>query len=516
MNTGAIDLVETARNAGVEVCFANAGTTEVPIVMAIDQVPGIRVVLGLFEGVCTGAADGWARMTGKPAATLLHLGPGLANGLANLHNARRARTPVVNWIGQHTTGHQKFDPPLNSDITALTGWVGWTRTIESTSEMAEASYAAVEAALGLPGQVASLIIPSNFQWEPGSSPIKKTPSPKRSEVSDSDLKNAASLLRTTEAGLLLGGNALTERGLRAAAQVSSTTGCNVWTETWPARQECGRHVPAFPVLPYFPEQARAAFGNISSLVLSGATDPVAFFGYPNQPSRLAHDDVTRFMLSDPDHGSDATLALEALVEELNAPLLTEPARELTAFIPEGEPLNPVTLCQVIAASIPENSILINEAATTGFIWNAHASSAAPHTMLTITGGAIGQGLPNALGASIACPGRRVIAFQADGCGMYTLQALWSMAREGTDVTVVVCSNRRYHVIQLELARAGSEKPGLKAHSLTDLTHPIIDWSTLARGFGLPASTVRTVDELTVALNRSFAANGPSLIEVELP
>ena len=139
MSTGALSLVNTALRAGVEVCFANPGTTEMPIVVALDRIPGMRVVLGLFEGVCSGAADGWARMTGRPAATLLHLGPGLANGLANLHNARRARTPVVNWIGDHATRHLAFDAPLTSDIAALTGSVGWTHTVKSSHEMAKAS-----------------------------------------------------------------------------------------------------------------------------------------------------------------------------------------------------------------------------------------------------------------------------------------------------------------------------------------------------------------------------------------
>jgi acetolactate synthase-1/2/3 large subunit len=516
MSTGAFSLVDTARRAGVEVCFANPGTTEVPIVRAVDRVPGMRVVLGLFEGVCTGAADGWARMTGRPAATLLHLGPGLANGLANLHNARRARTPVVNWIGDHATGHLAFDTPLTSDIAALARSVGWTRTVKSAHEMARASLAAVEAALGPPGRVASLIIPSDCQWEPGPEPLSATPSPAAREAPSSAPREAVHLLRQGRGGILLGGNALTARGLRAAARVAAATACGVWTETWPSRQERGRHVPNFPALPYFPEQAREALADLTSLVLAGAREPVAFFAYPDQPSRLAPDGATLHMLADPDAGVDAALALEALARELGAPSGAASPRAIPAFVSGGRPLDPDNLGCAMAAFTPEDAIVVNEGGTTGFVWSAvHASNAAPHTMLGLTGGAIGQGLPTALGAALACPDRRVIAFQADGCGLYTVQALWSMARESADVTVVVCANRRYRVMQVELARAGEAPPEAKAQSLTDLTQPVIDWAVLAKGFGVPACSVRTDGELADALARALAERGPGLIEAVL-
>lgn len=516
MSTGALSLVETALRAGVEICFANPGTTEMPIVVALDQAPGMRVVLGLFEGVCTGAADGWGRMTGRPAATLLHLGPGLANGLANLHNARRARTPVINWIGDHATSHLAFDAPLTSDIAALTNSVGWTRAIKSAQEMAEASLAAVKAALGPPGRVASLIIPADCQWEPGPAPLSANPSPVLRETSSAALQEAARLLRQGRGGILLGGNALTARGLRAAARVAVATSCQVWTETFPARQERGNHLPNFPALPYFPEQARDAIGNITSLVLAGAREPVAFFAYPNQPSRLAPDGATVHMLADPDPGIDAALALEALAQELNAPAAATPPRAIQAFAPSGQPLDLDNLGRTIAAFTPEEAIVINEAATSGLIWGmAYAANAAPHTMLGLTGGAIGQGLPTALGAALACPDRRVIAFQADGSGLYTLQALWSMARESANVTVVVCANRRYRILQAELARANAAKPGPKALALTELTQPVIDWVALAKGFGVPACSAHTDGELADALVHAHAERGPNLIEAVL-
>jgi acetolactate synthase-1/2/3 large subunit len=487
-----------------------------PIVAALDRVAGMRVVLGLFEGVCTGAADGWARMTGRPAATLLHLGPGFANGIANLHNARRARSPVVNWIGEHATRHLVFDAPLTSDIAALTDSVGWTRTIRSAQETAEASLAAVEAALGPPGRVASLIIPADCQWEPGPEPLSASRSPSLLETPSAKIQEAARLLRKGRAGILLGGNALTARGLRAAARAAAATACAVWTETFPSCQECGRHVPFFPSLPYFPEQATKALANITSLVLAGALEPVAFFAYPDQPSRFVPEDAKLYTLADPGAGVDAALALEALAEELDAPAAVTPPRVKAGFAPSGQSLDPDNLGRTMAAFMPENAILVNEAATTGLAWNAiHASNAAPHTMLFLTGGAIGQGLPNALGAALACPERRVIAFQADGSGLYTLQAIWSMARESADVIVVVCANRRYQILQVELARAGIGEPGSKTQALTDLTHPVIDWEALAKGFGVPACSAHTDSELADSLMRSLSERGPSLIEAVL-
>ncbi len=516
MTTGALSLVRTALAAGVEVCFANPGTTEMPIVAALDRTPGFRVVLGLFEGVCTGAADGWARMRGTPAATLLHLGPGFANGYANLHNARRAHTPLVNWIGDHASRHLPFDPPLRTDITALAGSVGWCRSVRSAAEMAEASLAAVEAALGPPGGVATLILPSECQWEAGPAPLSVTPSGRRRPPGDAALRQAAALLRQGNTGLLLGGDALTVAGLRAAGRLATATSCQVWVETFPSRRECGRHVPHFPALPYFPEQATEALGGLSGLVVAGAVDPIAFFAYPGQPSRLLPEQAALCVLADPAGEVDAGLALEALAAELDATRQLDIRADPPEFVPRPLPLSPDGLCRTLAARLPENAVVVNEATTTGLGWNAvHAGHAAPHTMLFITGGAIGQGLPNALGASIACPDRRVVAFQADGSGLYTLQALWSMVRENVDVTVVICANRCYRILQVELARAGLRQPGPTAQGLTDLTRPTIDWQALAEGFGMPACRVDTEAALAGALSRSFGRRGPSLIEAVL-
>ena len=514
---GAEVLIETARRGGVEVCFANPGTTEMPLVAALDRTPGVRAVLGLFEGVCTGAADGYARMTRRPAATLLHLGPGFANGLANLHNARRARVPLINWIGDQTTGHLAFDAPLSSKIALLTEWTGWTRSVKSPREMAEASAAAVTAALGHPARIASLILPADCQWDDAAAPLTPAKPATAPTAAPELVREAARVLRAGGGCVLLGADALGERGLRAAARIAVATGATVLTETFPARMERGRQLPNFAGLPYFPDQGRAALANAKSLVLAGAREPVGFFGYPNEASRLAPPGAPQVALADPDAGVDATDALEALANELGAP--TKPPlapREPASFAPTGAKLDLNNLGRAVASLQPENAIVVNEAATSGLPWNAaFAPNAAPFTMLGLTGGAIGQGLPTALGAAIACPDRRVIALQADGSGLYTLQALWSMARESADVTVVVCANRKYRILQAELARAGVAEPGPKARDLTDLGRPTLDWVSLAKGFGVPGVSVATDRELVDALMRALAEPGPRLIEAVL-
>jgi acetolactate synthase-1/2/3 large subunit len=456
-------------------------------------------------------------MTGRPAATLLHLGPGLANGLANLHNARRARVPLVNWIGDQTCEHRGVDAPLTSEISLLTDWSGWTRSVKSAAEMAEASAASLAAAQGPPARVASLILPADAQWDAAAAPL--TPEPRRAapRAPAELVRHAARALRAGGGCLLLGADALGERGQRAAARIAAACGASVLVETFPARMERGRQLPSFAGLPYFPEQGRAALAKVERLVLAGAREPVAFFGYPNEPSRLAPPSAEIVALADPDAGVDATAALEALADELGAPALApQAASSLSPFAPSGAKLDIAGLGRALATLQPEGAIVVNEAATSGLPWNAVAApSAAPFTMLGLTGGAIGQGLPNALGAAIACPDRKVIAFQADGSGLYTVQALWSMARESADVTVIVCANRRYRILQAELARAGVAEPGPKASDLTDLARPAIDWAQLARGFGVPAASASTDTELFEALRRALAEPGPSLIEAVL-
>jgi acetolactate synthase I/II/III large subunit len=512
---GAESLIRTAIAAGVEVCFANPGTTEMPLVAALDSADGLRAILGLFEGVCTGAADGYGRMAEKPALTLLHLGPGFANGIANLHNARRARSPIVNLIGDHATWHVGADAPLTSDIVSLATPVsGWIRSVRDSKSLADATAKAIAAAGHAPGQIATLIIPSDSQWDPAekhAAPIEPAAPP---AVSSSAIKQAAEALRKgKKVALFIGGMALRARGLKAAARIAAKSGCHLICETFPARLERGAGMPTLDRLPYFPEQAIEMLKPFDTIVLAGAKRPVAFFGYPDFPSQLIPDGVNATILAGPT--DDVPAALEALASEIAAPVaVAAPSQVARPERPVGK-LNAMTAGAAIAAMMPEGAIVMDEAATTGLPFLAASAAAPPHTYLSLTGGAIGQGLPCATGAAVACPDRRVIAFQADGSGMYTLQALWTQARESLNVTTVLCNNHSYRILQVELARAGVTEPGRKARSLTSLANPDIEWTSLARGLGVPGVRVETAEDLTRELERSLVTPGPTLIEMIL-
>ena len=495
---------------GIDVCFANPGTTEMHLVAALDRMPGIRAVLGLFEGVCTGAADGYGRMADRPAATLLHLGPGFANGIANLHNARRARTPIVNWVGDQATWHLAADAPLTSDIASLARPVGWVRENTGAATLANDGAHAIAAARSAPGQVATLVIPADAAWgdAPGPVPVPTPLAPRA--VEDERIASAGEALSRPGATLFLGGRALTANALGHAHRIAAGTGCALLAETFSARAELGRGRVAVPVLPYFPEQGREALKDTTALVLAGALSPVAFFGYPGQESSLLGKEQPAMTLAAPEE--DVAGALEALADRVGK---VTPIVEPAAPTPASGPLGVGSLGQTLAALVPEHAIVVNEAATTGLAFNAFAPAAAPHTSLGLTGGAIGQGLPCAVGAAIACPDRPVIAFQADGSGLYTIQALWTMARESLDIVVVICANRVYRILQAELARAGVAEPGPKARSLTDLGRPEIDWVAAARGLGVPGVRVDEAETFAAEFRRALSEPGPRLIEAVL-
>jgi len=480
-------------------------------VAALDRVPAVRAVLALFEGVCTGAADGYARMTRRPALTLLHLGPGFANGIANLHNARRARSAVVNLIGDQASWHLAADAPLTSDIASLARPVsGWLRAASGPDRLAADVAEAIAAATGPPGQVASYIVPADFQAEPAS----RAPAPVRlrdaAAVPGARIEDLASRLRQAGASglLFLGGRALDEPGQRAAVRIAAATGARVRIETFPAAWERGAGRPAFERLGYFPEQGREQLADAKLVVLAGATAPVAFFGYPGQPSALAPEG-SLVTLASPEE--DVASALAQLAEALGgAPERTRDAPRPDA--PTGA-LNSLSVGAALARHLPGNAVVVDEAATSGLPFYGLSAGAPPHTLLGLTGGAIGQGLPVATGAAIACPDRKVIAFQADGSGAYTLQSLWTQAREGLDVTTLLCSNRAYRILQVELARAGIAEPGPQALSLTQLDRPAIDWTSLARGFGVPAVRVESAEQLERELPGAIAEPGPRLLEL---
>jgi acetolactate synthase I/II/III large subunit len=512
---GSESLLATATAASIKVCFDDTGTTEIPLVEAFDQVPGVRPVLMLAEGVATGAADGYARMAGIPAMTLLHLGPGFANGIANLHNARRARTPMINVIGEHASWHQPADAPLASDIESLarpvSGWVGRTTSAASAADdFAEAYQATLRQRLP-----ATLIAAADHMWGQGGVPAEIPAVPPRPEVDGQQVATVAKLLTSGRGrpALLLGGHALSAEGIRTAARIAGTVGGEVFVERFPARIEGGPDIPPVRSLPYFPEDVLKTLDGFSHLVLIGSRTPVAFFGYRDMPSFPVPDDIKVQTLADTDQ--DAVQALHALAEETGSATAELPGSERPQVrSPEG-PLTAAGIAAAIVLTQPEQAIVVNEGLTSGSAYPAIAAAAPAHTQLTTTGGAIGMGIPAATGAAIACPDRPVINLQADGSAAYTVQALWTQAREGLNVTTVICANSRYRILEGELRRAGIDEPGKAAASMTSLAEPTVAWTAVARGFGVPSSRATTGPELLDALRHAHAEPGPHLIEAVL-
>ena len=507
---GAECIIKSAKDAGIEVCFANPGTTELPLVVALDTVGGIRPVLGLFEGVCTGAADGYARMLRKPAMVLLHLGPGLANGIANLHNAKRAHSRIVNVVGEHATWHRASDPPLAMDIESLAQTVsGWQRTCHSSDLLGQDMADAVRAAQA--GQIATLIVPFDLQTKQCRNgaviPYKQD---KRS-VSKDAVKAAAALLRgSKKAALVLGNKYIGRKELLAAARIKQACGCDLISENFPSRIEHGAGLPDVRRIPYLPEMAIDMLSKYEMFIFAGAKEPVSFFGYEGLPANFLKEGQRKFHL--PDYNQDLMEVLDILADELDAPKIINPdilASLKRPEIPSGV-LNPEKICLIIAALQPEGAIVVEEAITTGFMYYPVTSGVPPFSLLTLTGGAIGQGVPCAVGAAIACPDRPVINFQADGAGMYTLQALWTQAREGLNVTTLICSNRSYDILKLEYGRLGVT-PGRCALNLTDLAG--IDWVDLGKGMGVPSVKVTTAEELARELGKALHEEGPHLIQM---
>jgi acetolactate synthase-1/2/3 large subunit len=514
---GAEALIKTAVDCGIEICFANPGTTELPIVAALDRIAGIKAVLGLFEGVCTGAADGFGRMKGKPAMTLLNLGPGLGNGIANLHNARRAHTPLVNIVGEHATWHRPMDPPLAMDIEGLAKTVSaWVRTTASAQELpkdvAEASRAAAC------GGIASLIVPHDYQLGVCTTQAPALTGSCFDPLDSKEIEAATRLLRSRKkTALILGSRALRRQGLAIAARIRQMAGCDLLTETFAPVLEQGNGLAAVKRIPYFPKGAQTLLADYDGVVLAGARDPVTFFGYPGVRSRILREDQQEAAIGT--GSQDIWEALAALADSLkgqgSAAAAPDPdARYSRPAVPEGA-LTTVAACQTLAALQPEGAIIVDEGLTTSGRYYSMSPGLPPHTILSLTGGAIGYGMPCALGAALACPDRPVINFQADGSAMYTVQALWSQAREGLNITTLLCSNRSYRTLLGELRMAGVEKPGKNAQILTALTNPPIDWVSCARGLGVPAVSVSDASGLASALKRSLAEPGPSLIEMVL-
>jgi acetolactate synthase-1/2/3 large subunit len=520
MLNGADSLIQTLVAGGVDTCFTNPGTSEMHFVAALDDVPEMRGVLALFEGAATGMADGYARMAGRPASTLLHLGPGLGNGIANLHNARRAGSPLVNIVGDHATYHQELDAPLQSDIHTLASNVsGWIRASTSPSSVARDAAEAVAAAMAPPGQVATLILPADVCWLEADGPADPV-APAAKGVPDEAAVNAVAKLlaeHKDEPGsvvVLLGGNVCRAADLTAASRIAGATGAKVLADTFPTRIERGAGRADIDRVQYLAEFAQMQLDGARHIVLVGTTEPVTFFAYPDKASRLVADGVTVHTLAEV--SDDCTAALTAVADQVGAPadgFAASPAGR--PDLPTGE-LNAGTVCAAVGALMPEGAIVADEGNTAGIFLPGATAGAPPHDWLCLTGGAIGDGMPMATGAAIACPDRRVINVQADGSAMYTLQSLWTQAREGLDVTTVILNNASYAVLNMELERVGAEEPGPRAKAMLDIGGPALDFVSLSQGMGVPATRATTAEEFADQLGRSLATAGPSLVEAIVP
>jgi acetolactate synthase I/II/III large subunit len=509
---GAESLLHTLTSNGIDTCFMNPGTSEMRFVAALEHVPEMRGVLCLFEGVCSGAADGYARMKGAPAATLLHLGPGLANALANLHNARKARSPVINIVGEHTTGHQRYDAPLSADIEAFARPVSaHVQVVKQAAEMGEAAAETIARAIEPPGQVATLIVPADVSWSEAGGPGPVVKRAARTMPSAETIGCAAKLLRQQGTALLLGGATMNDRALAAAGRIAAHAGCRVFADRNAPRVASGRGRFHPQTVPYFPEPAIELLAPVRHLIVVESQAPVSFFGYPRTPSYLLPEACQVFVLARREE--DGTTALEALVAECGAAgavIAIDGADP--APVPLDGPLTAQAIGAALARWLPEGAILADEMVSASAVVTPLLLQAAAHDRLPVTGGSIGQGLPVALGAACACPQRKVVALEADGSGMYTLQSLWTMARENLDVLVVIFANRRYQILEIEMRRVGVEALSETIQGSIDIGKPQLDWVRLSEGMGVPATRATEAAEFAEQLQNGLRARGPRLIE----
>jgi acetolactate synthase-1/2/3 large subunit len=512
---GAESLIHTLVHCGVEACFSNPGTSEMHLVAALDRIAGMRAMLGLHESVVTGAADGYGRMRDRPALALLHLGVGLANGLTGLQGAKRAMSPIVALVGEHPRAHLSFDGPNVVDIEALARTVSChVKTAESARTLALDGARAVAEALRPPGGVATLICPSDAAWSEGALPVPPLPPQKRVSAPRARIQDAADALkRARRPVLFLDGAGLREPALERAGRVAAACSARLMCPMFYPRLRRGAGIVAVQRLPYFPEQAAEALADADCLVLAGAKPPVNFFLYPDQSSAPLPPAAELVLLAAPEE--DVAAALDALCETLSAPhepALRQPAARTPS--PRGT-LDPSTAGAAIAAHLPEDAILVDEGVTSGFAAQQLTAGAPPHDSLQITGGAVGAALSLAVGTAVACPSRKVVCLHGDGGAISAVQALWTMAREGLDVTTVIYANRAYRILDYEFARFGMESASGRAHALFDLGRPTIDWVKIAEGLGVEASRAETAERFADHFHAAMRSKGPRLIEVVL-
>ncbi len=509
---GAESLLQTLTAQGVEVCFTNPGTSEMHMVAAIGKTDAMRSVLALFEGVCTGAADGYGRMAGKPACTLLHLGPGLSNGSANLHNAKKAHSPIINLIGDHATYHKQFDAPLNSDIEGLSAPVSdWTRTVATPEALPNDAAEAIGVANSGAGKIATLIVPADCAWDESVSGTKRAEPEAPARVSAEQVAAAKALLENGESTVILMNNlGLTEAALELADKIAQATGARLFCDTFTRRVPRGEGRVAVERLGYFAEQAEEQLKGVTQFIMVGTKAPVAFFAYPGKASEFYPRDSQRIVLADVD--DDAEDALQQLVSSLGCDDKAPRKVKLQKPALGSDELGPRSIGMTFAALMPTDAIVVDEGATSGGGCFMASASSEPHDWLSLTGGSIGYGLPVAIGAAVACPERKVICIHGDGGAMYTIQSLWTMAREDLDVCVVIFANRKYQILQVELARVGAQSMSKKTLDMLDLSNPDLDFVKLAEGMGVTASRATTSAEFNEQYQAAMESRGPRLIE----
>lgn len=509
--TGAALIARTLAKNGVDTCFANPGTTEMHMLAALGQEPGIDLQLCLFEGVATGAADGYARMKGKPAAVLLHLGPGLANGMANLHNARKADTPVINLVGEHATYHLAHDAPLTADIQGMAATVSASVATPESPDQAGTATADLLMAIGN-GGVATLVVPNDVAWGETSAPAPEAAKAPVPGFASQHVEKAVGALCSEGGALIIGAPLITRRMANLAQAIGEATGCMVLTEPAVARMERGGGTASLNRLPFHVDPAAAALKGVTSVVLAGAREPVAFFAYPERPSRLLPDGTQVIPLCV--QGGATEASLEALAGALGV----EPAIGSGTLLPDFEadsPIDAEVLGRVVADRLPEQAIVVDESITNGGHLFPLCGQGPAHDWINNRGGSIGYSMPVAVGAATACPDRKVLCITGDGSAFYTLQALWTMARYKQDVTVLVLANRTYRILANESAKIGAGAPTNNTMPLMSLENPAPDWCKLAEGQGVAAQAVNTAGQLCEALKAAFDTKGPKLIEVRM-
>jgi acetolactate synthase-1/2/3 large subunit len=323
---------------------------------------------------------------------------------------------------------------------------------------------------------------------------------------------AARVLRSGEPALILmSGAALLPDALGIAYSIAASTGARLMTPTFNARIVRGRGRPALDIVPYPVDEAVAKLKRFKHLILVGTGEPVAFFAYPGKPSIVSPPDAAVHMLARPDQ--DLKDALARLAEELRCPSRAV-AESPAEVAPKQGPLTAEGAAAIVASLMPEHAILVDEAITLRAPFFAGTQKAPPHDWLQVPGGAIGGGLPLATGAALGAPGRRVIVLQGDGSAAYTLQALWTQARENLDVTTILLSNRKYAILFKELADVGAP-PGQTARDLFELMRPEVDWQRVAGSMGVEAARADTLENFADLLRGALARKGPFLIELIL-